>query len=296
MAVYQKVNGNLLKIAETNDEAIGRIDSLEETVSTKVSKSGDTMTGPLANRAQAIDLSANNPTSWQYASLYQIKDKNGTEIGGVYGIRGTANESGVQLEVAKVVDGTRLINNVRLLIKADGTKQVSLSDPAVWRSVLAVLPLAGGTLTGNVYFSATSRGYYLKDSAGNNYPLGYDNGTNLWIGATATAATHHKGSTYISAGHNGTSGNTTIYVCVPNAANTNGTNYGVYHTGNKPSASDVGLGNVTNNKQMPIAGETFTGNAVAYSTNRTGANLRNINVQNSSGTNQSTNYILMRRK
>lgn len=60
--------------------------------------------------------------------------------------------------------------------------------------------------------------------------------------------------------------------------------------------SQVGLGNVTNNAQMPIAGGTFTGNAVAYSTNRSSTCLRNIVVQNSSGTAQSTNYIIMKRK
>lgn len=60
--------------------------------------------------------------------------------------------------------------------------------------------------------------------------------------------------------------------------------------------SQVGLGNVTNDKQMPIAGGTFTGNAIAYSTNRNSACLRNIVVQNSSGTAQSTNYIIGVRK
>lgn len=62
--------------------------------------------------------------------------------------------------------------------------------------------------------------------------------------------------------------------------------------------SQVGLGNVTNDKQMPIAGGTFTGNAVAYSTNRTTSGLRNIEVRTSSatGTLQSTNKIIMVRK
>lgn len=66
------------------------------------------------------------------------------------------------------------------------------------------------------------------------------------------------------------------------------------------TASQVGLGNVTNDKQMPIAGGTFTGNAVAYSSNRNtnGGCLRNIEVRTSSatGTLQSTNKIVMVRK
>ena len=66
------------------------------------------------------------------------------------------------------------------------------------------------------------------------------------------------------------------------------------------TAAQVGLGNVTNSKQMPIAGGTFTGNAVAYTSNRKtdGGCLRNIEVRTSSatGTLQSTNKIVMVRK
>ena len=93
--------------------------------------------------------------------------------------------------------------------------------------------------------SASGRGYFLKDSAGNSYPGVFDNGENLWLGSTKTASTHHKGQTFISAGHNGTSGNATIYVSVPNAANDGGTNYGVYHTGNKPTPADIGAVSTT---------------------------------------------------
>lgn len=77
-------------------------------------------------------------------------------------------------------------------------------------------------------------GYYLRDSTDTRYPGIVDNGTNLWIGARQAGATHHTGKTYISSGHNGTSGNGSIYVSVPNATNTNATDYAVYHEGNKP--------------------------------------------------------------
>lgn len=87
---------------------------------------------------------------------------------------------------------------------------------------------------GNVLQTHTARGYYLIDSANNNYPIGHDNGENLWIGATATAATHHTGQTFISAGYNSSTGagNPTIRICVPNSSNNNGTNYYALHSGN----------------------------------------------------------------
>ena len=93
--------------------------------------------------------------------------------------------------------------------------------------------------------SASGRGYFLKDSAGNDYPGVYDNGSNLWLGATMTASTHHVGATYISSGYSGTNGHTTIYICVPNATNDGGTNYGVYHTGYKPTPADIGAASTT---------------------------------------------------
>lgn len=61
--------------------------------------------------------------------------------------------------------------------------------------------------------------------------------------------------------------------------------------------SQVGLGNVTNNKQMPIAGGTFTGNAWAYGSNRSNCCIRNIDICNSAGTSLiSTNSLRFLRK
>lgn len=82
---------------------------------------------------------------------------------------------------------------------------------------------------------ANHRGYFLMDGSGTQYAGIYDNGTNLWIGATATDnSQHHQGGTFISSGHNGTTGNKTIYICVPTGpspASPGGTNYAVFHAG-----------------------------------------------------------------
>ena len=93
---------------------------------------------------------------------------------------------------------------------------------------------------GNIAPGGKAQGVYQIDSSGVLYPAFYDNGSNFWIGAERTAARHHKGATYISSGHNGTNGNATAYISVPNAANDNATNYGIYHAGNKPSLTDLG--------------------------------------------------------
>lgn len=108
------------------------------------------------------------------------------------------------------------------------------------------LPLSAGTdkkLTGNLFFSTTGRGIYLKNPTVSGqtdswFPAIYQNSSNLWIGAIASSATHHIGQTYISAGYDVASskGNPTIYVSVPNASNSSALNYGVWHMGNLPTA------------------------------------------------------------
>ena len=92
------------------------------------------------------------------------------------------------------------------------------------------LDLSGGTMTGNIYMQRNR--ITAKDNSDTEYPLIHDNGTNLWIGTQATVARHHVGRTFISAGHNGSNGNETIYVAVPNANNDDASNYGVWHKGN----------------------------------------------------------------
>lgn len=123
------------------------------------------------------------------------------------------------------------------------------------------LPLSAGSgkrLSGTLYFDAAMKGIYMKDPAGSDYAAIIQNGSNLWIGAYSSTAYHHRGETYISAGHNGTAGNPTIYVCVPNAANNSSSNYGVWHSGN-----------FTPGNYLPLAGGTLTGNLVMGNVSRT---------------------------
>lgn len=85
---------------------------------------------------------------------------------------------------------------------------------------------------GDIYLYKSGACIYGVDSGGYTYGMIRDNGSNLWIGTERQAAHHHIGKTFISAGHDGSAGNPTIYVSVPNAANNDATNYAVYHEGN----------------------------------------------------------------
>ena len=125
-----------------------------------------------------------------------------------------------------------------------GTTDYVILDESNYSSY--ALPLTGGTLSGNVYISTKIRGYWLTDSAGTSYAAIYDNGTNLWIGATETSGTHHTGSTYISSG----SGNTYISRLVSGTR----TNYIVLDSGNYSSYA------------LPLSGGTLTGNLTVNTT------------------------------
>lgn len=103
----------------------------------------------------------------------------------------------------------------------------------------------------NLHVESNGIGYWCVDNTGTEYPAITDNGTNIWIGAASSGARQHVGGTYISAGHNGTAGNQTIYVAVPNAGNTGATGYPVYHGGYKPTPAGIGA--------LPTAGGTMTG-------------------------------------
>lgn len=76
--------------------------------------------------------------------------------------------------------------------------------------------------------------YYYSDGTNKTTLIG-DNGSNIWIGANKTNdGNHHIGGLYISSGYNASSkkGNSTIFISVPDKANLEAKNYGVWHEGN----------------------------------------------------------------
>lgn len=118
--------------------------------------------------------------------------------------------------------------------KADknGTYAVIVGNGSVSaRSNALTVDWSGNVAAGSFTNSATGQGLWGVDSTGATYPLVWDSGTDLWLGAGSNIARHHRGKTYISAGHTGSAGNDSIYVCVPNAANNGGTNHKVFHEG-----------------------------------------------------------------
>ena len=98
---------------------------------------------------------------------------------------------------------------------------------------LYVQPSTGKLFSdGGFYITANGEGLRLTDSTGGFYAGIVDNGANLWIGSGGSSSKHHTGKTFISTGYTGTTGNSTIYVAIPNDTNNGCSTYSVLHVGN----------------------------------------------------------------
>lgn len=134
---------------------------------------------------------------------------------------------------AQLLATPRKINGVDF----DGSKDITVTDGTK-------LPLAGGALTGNVSITSSNSATPLivkrAGSASNaNMQFGHDGFTAAYFGIDA-AGNFRVGTTQ----------------------DLNGSGQRLYHTGYKPTAADVGLGNLTNAAQIP-ATEKGAANGVA---------------------------------
>ena len=94
---------------------------------------------------------------------------------------------------------------------------IGISPDVSYKLYINGATYSNGDIISHSNFKTDRTGYGLRliDSDSNEYVGIYDNGSNLWIGATSSTGQHHHGLTYISAGHNGTEGNKSIYISIP---------------------------------------------------------------------------------
>ena len=146
----------------------------------------------------------------------------------------TTTVEGHSITIAKIasLNGNVMIEKV----SSFGYRLVTVSEKyPVYQDANGNVTIAGNLTSKDIKvnkLSSTGGGILTNDVTGYEYPLIGDNGTNLWIGARQAASRHHSGNTAISTGHNGNSGNETIYIVVPNDTNDNATMYKALHSGN----------------------------------------------------------------
>lgn len=168
-------------------------DALKSLGNLFVKKSGDTMSGNLiltsSNDIQArcseIHIGS-TPSSDIYYAPYKIRDADGNEIGAVYGTYGRSGSLGTQLETARYINGTRVVNNLRLMVAENGARQVTVTESAPWRKALDLSSL-----------SASAGSQYLKVIA--RYPA--SGSTTIRNGHTSISVTIPSGYKVLMAGN-----------------------------------------------------------------------------------------------
>lgn len=167
-SIYDAKYASILNVyTKTESDAryadISNVYTKAETDARYVNIDGDTMTGSLT----AISLIRKHPftigtvpSSNSYTMSVQGKDSANTEVYGLYGIYTTDDKLGTQLEVARTVNGTRITNNFRLFIDANGDRSVTVSDSAIWRSAIGAVNKAGDTMTGALTISVARNASY----------------------------------------------------------------------------------------------------------------------------------------
>ena len=133
-----------------------------------VLKTGDTMSGtltistggPTRLNLKNTDMDFNRttlPSATEYNEIYCI-DKNGYLGGYIQQYQNSAGRTQFQLgAVNRNSDSSAYIYNLLSLgIDADGTRTVSVTTPATWRSALGVVNKAGDTMTGQLHINMTN--------------------------------------------------------------------------------------------------------------------------------------------
>lgn len=124
--------------------------SVTDMGNTKVSKTGDTMTGTLFQNGTSLDTSVTPSANAYYVAL-RTRDKNNKTMGGVTAWIDSTDAIGTTFEGARVVNGEGKYNSLRLLVDASGNCKVIVSGtnaPAAWRSAINAVNKAGDTMTG----------------------------------------------------------------------------------------------------------------------------------------------------
>ena len=258
---------------------------------TYVKKSGDTMTGTLtitkSTDAEFIKLARTNltkgtiPSENQWSGIYFIDsslnlDMNGGRFGALQVKQEPNGNNNISLQAATNAVGSSVFNQLNLGISSTGTCYYSVSDPAAFRTALGLgaratdnteyLPLAGGTMTGDIERRMTN----VDASKTNNNVSGTQYPTTCWITDVngkilsrleAVIYTDGRIGGYWYCRNYDTSGTQIAQKGINMYLDKNGTmTYGIADAANFRSALGLGARATDSTAYLPLAGGTMTGN------------------------------------
>ena len=106
----------------------------------------------------SMDISrAAIPSSTQYNSIY-FRDNNDYLGSYIQQWQNTSGDSylGIYARNRNSDNSDYVSNGISMGVKADGTRTISVTTPATWRSALGAVNIAGDTMTGNLLGSKTN--------------------------------------------------------------------------------------------------------------------------------------------
>lgn len=168
-----------------------------------VKKAGDTMTGGLTFRQTEIAV-GDVPGNQKTISISGV-DKNGASLGWVgYGLEADGKLFS-QIGTQRTVNGSNVYNYLRFRIDSDGTRSITISEAAVWRTALGLgsmatvnspVPVANGGTGGASAETALNNlgafnigGYGIALKAGDNVDTGLETGKTYYSGSSSISST-----------------------------------------------------------------------------------------------------------
>ncbi len=134
----------------------------------KVNKSGDTITGNLTAqnshfifKNNTMDATASSISSAQYETLTYY-DKNSNLTGFVQTYQSVNGVMHTVLGSSRIVNNTGIYNNLTLYLNPDGSRGVSMTEPAIWLNALGLGDSGWTVMTLDSNFEKFNTGYELK--------------------------------------------------------------------------------------------------------------------------------------
>ena len=109
-------------------------------IETKVNKSGDDITGTLTYKTD-INPST-TPSANKGFNIVALDDDNNDQLLRFEAYQNTANTIRGQMVVSRKVGNNTILNYFNMGIKADGTKDVTVSEPALWQEAIGIKVLS----------------------------------------------------------------------------------------------------------------------------------------------------------
>lgn len=133
-----------------------------------------TLTGAVTNQYWSSEIQGYDKNKLEVGSLYITQNNLGTS---------TRNYTGIVIEALRVVNGTRLSNNLKLLFDDNGQPYIDVNQPEAWHSKLNYVSRAGDTMTGDLLFS--NSGTNLRQI---HFTMGDNDKGRIAVGATTANA------------------------------------------------------------------------------------------------------------